>query len=326
MRRRVFIITGAGFLAAWSTAVHAQQQKISRIGFLALSEDAAKPELLDALRAGLRDHGYVDGQNVLIEYSFANGSIQGYPQAVMDLIALNVDVIIAWTTPAAIAAQKATSTIPILLLGVPDPVSLGLVQSLRRPGANITGLSNQGAELSGKLMEQLVTMDPGIRRLAVLYNPLNPSQLLQLHEIEAAGQSLGLSLEAVSASAPGNFDAALDRIISMQSQGVVVLADALFISERQKIADFAIKHKLATISQRREIPEAGGLMAYGADLKVQLRQIADYVDKILKGTNAGELPVEQPTKFELVINLKTANALGISVPPSMLAVADQVIE
>jgi putative ABC transport system substrate-binding protein len=328
MRRRGFIWGFGGVVVAWPLASRAQQltTKIPRIGFLALSQEAAKPELLNSFREGLRERGYVEGNNVTIEYQFANGQIEQYPAAVAKLIRLNVDVIVAWTTPAAAAAKRATSTIPIVLLGVPDPVSLGFIDSLARPGGNVTGLSNQGGELSGKLMESLVGIVPGIKHVAVLCNPRNPSQILQLREVEAVVPSLGLSLQAVEASNPQGLEDALARIVGLDAQGIVILADALFISQRKRIAEFALKSRLATVSQRREIPEAGGLLAYGASLRDQLRHAAGYVDKILKGAKPADLPVEQPTKFELVINLNTAKALGLTVPPMLLARADEVIE
>ena len=329
MRRREFIAAlGAAAASAWPLPLSAQQRatKIPRIGFLALSQEAATPELLNVFRAGLRERGYVEGQNIAVEYRFAKGQIEQYPAVVAELIRLNVDVIVAWTTPAVAAAKRATSTIPIIMLGVADPVEFGLIASLARPGGNITGVSNLARDISNKLVGLLVEIVPAIKRVAVLHNPSNPGTSGQRREIEAATRALGLSLQVVDASVPGDLEGAFARITSAGAQGIMVLADAFFIGERRRIAELALKARLPTIFQRREHVEAGGLVAYGASLRDQLRHVAVYVDKILKGAKPADLPVEQPTKFELVINLKTAKALGLEIPPKLLFTADEVIE
>jgi putative ABC transport system substrate-binding protein len=328
MKRREFITLLGSATATWPLAVRAQQRttKIPRIGFLALSQEAATPELLNSFRAGLRERGYVEGQNIAVEYRFAKGQVEQYPTAVAELVRLNVDVIVAWTTPAVAAAKRATSTIPIVMLGIAEPVELGFIASLARPGGNITGVSNLAGDLSSKLMELLAAIVPGIKRIAVLHNPSNPGQAVQLRGTEAGARSLGLSLQMVSASVPGDLEGAFARITSAGAQGIVVLAEALFVGERRRIAELALKARLPTIFQRREHVEAGGLVAYGSSLRDQLRYVAVYVDKILKGTKPADLPVEQPTKFELVINLKTAKALGLEIPPKLLFTADEVIE
>ena len=328
IKRREFITLLGGTAVAWPLAARAQQRatKIPRIGFLAFSQEVATPELLNVFRAGLRERGYIEGQNIAIEYRFAKGQIEQYPAAVAELIRLNVDVIVAWTTPAVAAAKRATSTIPIVLLGVSEPVEMGFIASLARPGGNVTGLSNLARDLNSKLVGLLVEIVPAIKRIAVLHNPSNPGTSGQRREIEAATRSLNLSLQVVDASVPADLESAFARLAGAGAQGIVVLADPMFLGESKRIAELALKARLPTVFQRRESAEAGGLVAYGASLRDQLRYVAVYVDKILKGAKPADLPVEQPTKFELVINLKTAKALGLEIPAKLLFTADVVIE
>jgi putative ABC transport system substrate-binding protein len=233
---------------------------------------------------------------------------------------------VVWGTPASIAIAQATSTLPIVILSVTDPVGSGLVASLARPGRNITGVSNLSRDLSGKLLELLVQVVPGISRIAALRNPLNPGSALHLNETETAARELGLELQLVEARAPEDLEGAFAAIRRGRARGVVVLTDAMFIGQRHRIAELATKSRLPTVFARRENAEGGGLMSYGPSLSGQFLRAATYVDKILKGARPADLPIEQPTKFELVINLKTAKTLGLTIPPSLLARADEVIQ
>jgi len=324
LRRREFI-TMLGGAATWPLVAGAQQAgKVWRIGLLAAARPT--PAMLNAFRSGLSEFGYIDGQNLSIEVRWPQGPFEQNPGVAVDLVRENVDVILAWTTPAVIAARRATSTIPIVMVGVGDPVGQGFVASLARPGGNVTGVSNISSDLSGKLVELLVEIVPGIKRLGLVRNPDNPQVTVQLRETEEAVRALGLQLEIVEAVAAEDFDSAFARLSTQGVKGVVLLADASLIEYRGRIAELAQKVGLPTVFQRQENVEAGGLLSYGPNLNGQLRQAAFYVDRVFKGTKPADLPVMQPTKFELVINLKTAKALGLTVPPNLLATADEVIE
>jgi putative tryptophan/tyrosine transport system substrate-binding protein len=320
MKRRTFI-TLLGGAAAWPLAARAQQPAMPVIGFLAPA--APTPAMLTAFREGLRERGYVEGQNLSIHLSLA---VRAEPDIAAELVRSKVDVIAAWGTPAVIAARRATSTIPIVMVAVGDPMAMGFVTNLARPGGNITGISNMTTDLGGKLVELLVEIVPGIKHVGVVRNPNNPAVTLQLRETERAVSALGLRLEVVEASAVEEFESAFARLSTLGVKGVVLLADPSIIEHKKGIAEAAQKTRLPTAFQRRENIEAGGLLSYGPDLIGQFRQAAIYVDRILKGTRPAELPVEQPTKFELVINIKAAKALGLDVPPALLARADEVIE
>jgi putative ABC transport system substrate-binding protein len=324
MKRREFITLLGGAAAAWPLAARAQQSGNWRIGLLATA--APTPAMLSAFRDGLRERGYVEGQNLLIVVRWPQESFEQNPGVAVELVRSNIDVIVAWPSPAVIAARRATSTIPIVMVAVADAVGMGFAASLARPGGNITGVSAISSDLVGKQVELLIEIVPGMKRLGVVRNPNNPALTLQLQETEKAIHTLGLQLEVVEASVPEEFDRAFARLNTEGVKGVMLLSDPSLIKYRDRIAELAQAARLPTAFQRRESVEAGGLLSYGADLNGMFRQAALYVDRILKGEKPADLPVEQPTKFELIINLKTAKALGLTVSPTLLTRADQVIE
>jgi putative tryptophan/tyrosine transport system substrate-binding protein len=323
MRRRAFI-TLLGCAAVWPLAARAQQPKVWRIGLLAPSPPT--PTMLNALRDGLRERGYVEGQNLFIDVRSSQGSFEQNPDIAAELVRSKVDVIVAWTTPSITAARRATSTIPIVMVGVGDPVEMGFVASLARPGGNITGVSNISTDLASKQAELLIEIAPGVNHVGVLTNPKNPGVAVQLREAEKALHALGLQFEVVEASVPDEFDRAFARLSADGVKGVVLLSNPSLIENGRRIAKLAQEAGLPTVFQRRESVEAGGLLSYGPNLNGQFREVASYVDKLLKGAKPADLPVQLPTKFELVINLQTAKALGLTVPPTLLGRADEVID
>jgi putative ABC transport system substrate-binding protein len=323
MRRRAFI-TLLGCAAVWPLAARAQQPKAWRIGLLAPSPPT--PTMLNALRDGLRARGYVEGQNLFIDVRSSQGSFEQNPDIAAELVRSKVDVIVAWTTPSITAARRATSTIPIVMVGVGDPVEMGFVASLARPGGNITGVSNISTDLASKQAELLIEIAPGVKHVGVLTNPKNPGVAVQLREAEKALHALGLRFEVVEASVPDEFDRAFARLSADGVKGVVLLSNPSLIEHGRRIAKLAQEAGLPTVFQRRESVEAGGLLSYGPNLNGQFREVASYVDKLLKGAKPADLPVQLPTKFELIINLQTAKALGLTVPPTLITRADEVIE
>jgi putative ABC transport system substrate-binding protein len=282
--------------------------------------------MLNAFRDDLRGRGYVEGQNLSIDVRWPQGSFDQDPSVVTELVNSNVDVIVAWATPATIAARRATSTIPIVMVGPGDPVGSGFIASLARPGGNITGLTNIAVELSAKLMELFVKLVPGMKRVGVVHNPNNPAVTIALRETEDAVRKLNMQVQVVDAQTSDEFDRAFAQLSAKSADGVVLLADPTVIEHSRRIAELAQSARLPTAFQRRENVDAGGLLSYGPDLNNQFRQAAFYVDRILKGEKPAELPAMQPTKVELVINLKTAKALGLTVPLIMQMTADEVIE
>jgi putative tryptophan/tyrosine transport system substrate-binding protein len=282
--------------------------------------------MLSAFRDSLRGRGYVEGQNLSIDVRWPQGTFEHDPSPVAELINSNVDVIVAWATPATIAARRATSTVPIVMVGVGDPVGSGFIASLARPGGNITGLTNIAVELSAKLMELFVELVPGMKRVGVVHNPNNPGVTMALRGTEDAARKLNLQVEIVDAQTSDEFERAFAQLSAESVGGVVVIADPTVIEQSRRIAELAQSARLPTAFQRRENVDAGGLFSYGPDLNNQFRQVAFYIDRILKGEKPAELPVMQPTKVELVINLKTAKALGLTVPLIMQMTADEVIE
>jgi putative ABC transport system substrate-binding protein len=278
-----------------------------------------------AFLEGLHDLGYVEGQNLVIEYRGAEGQHEQFPDLVAELVRLKVDVLVVPNTPAALAAKQATRTIPIVMPSMGDPLGTGLVASLARPGGNITGLSGIQPELVGKQLEFLKAVLPTVSRVAVLWNPANPVAALHVRAADVAAQALGVQLHLVEARGPDAFDRAFASTTSAHAGALLVVPDALFLQHRRRLAELAATSHLPTLHSGRPYVEAGGLLAYGASQAAQWRRAATYVDKILKGAKPGDLPVEQPTKFELVINLKTAQALGLTMPPSILFQADEVI-
>jgi len=324
MKRREFItLLGAG-AAAWPLAARAQQPKVWRIGVLA--PVPPMPAAVSAFRDGMRARGYVEGQNRSIDVRWPQGTFEHDPSPVAELINSNVDVIVAWATPATIAARRATSTVPIVMVGVGDPVGSGFIASLARPGGNITGLTNISVDLSAKLMELFAELVPGMKRVGVVQNPNNPGTPVLLRETEDAVRKLNMRVEIVNAQTSDEFDRAFAQLSAESVDGVVVLPDPTVIEHSRRIAELAQSARLPTAFQRRENVDGGGLLSYGPDLNNQFRQATFYVDRILKGEKPAELPVMQPTKVELVINLKTAKALGLTVPLIMQMTADEVIE
>ncbi|HEV8439859.1 MAG TPA: ABC transporter substrate-binding protein [Methylomirabilota bacterium] len=330
MERREFIVTLALGLFAAPLAADAQQAgKVPRIGFLALNL-APNPHLHEAFRQGLRDLGYVERRNVVIEYRDAEGKPERLPALAAELVALKVDVIVTGGgTPTALAAKQATKTIPIVFASAPDPVTDGLVTSLARPGGNVTGLSNLNPELVGKCLEQLKQAVPGVSLVAVLWHPGAAHERAgkdMLKAAEVAARALGVRFLFVEARGPADFDRVFSNMTRARAGALTVLSSAMFFSERRRLLDLAAKNRLPAVYPQREFVDAGGLMAYGPNLADLFRRAATYVDKILKGTKPGDLPVQQPTKFELVINLKTAKALGLTIPQPLLQRADEVIQ
>jgi putative ABC transport system substrate-binding protein len=328
MERRTFlgVITGA-LLAAPLVAGAQQAGKVPRIGFLSATSPSDRPRLLDAFRQGLRELGWVEGQNIVIDYRYAEGRVDRLPGLAAELVRLKVDLIVSWGTQGVTAAKNATETIPIVMIAVRDPVGTGLIASLVRPGGNVTGVSGYaGLEIVAKQLGLLKETIPKIRRVAILSNPANAYHQLAIREANVAARSLGVQLQLLEARGPNEFDGAFAAMAKERVGALLVLSDAVLNSHRTRLADLAARSRLPAAYGVRESVEAGGLMSYGPSILDSHRRAATYVDQILKGTKPAELPVEQPTKYELVINLKTAMALGITVPSSLLARADEVIE
>ena len=315
-----------GLLATRLAADAQQLGTAPRIGFLGSTSAAASKQLLDAFREGMRELGYVEGRNIVIEYRWAEGKYGRLPDLAAELVRLKLDLLVAVSTPGAQAAKRATKTIPIVMVAIADPIAIGLVASLARPSENITGLTFISPELTGKRLELLKEVVPGLTRVAVLANPGHPGSAPQVREAQVAAQALGLQLQLWEVRDPKEFDSAFSAMTRERVGALIVLSDALFLAERRRIADLAAMHRVPAIHYVKEYADAGGLMAYGASIPDQFRRAATYVDKILMGAKPAELPVEQPTKFELVLNLKTAKALGLTIPQHVLIRADKVIE
>ena len=325
MRQRTFLTLLSG-AAAWPLLAHAQQAKpIPRIGFLS-SYSAERAKNLVAFQQGLRELGYVEGKNILIESRYAAGDFVRLPDLAAELVRLHVDVILAAGAPAALAAQQTTRTIPIVMGNTADPVGTGLVASLARPGGNIAGLSDFNLGVVTKQLELLKEMVPSASRVAVLLNPANPTNPLQLQEIQAAAPALGVTLLAFEAKAADDIDRAFTAIHKEHVEASVVMGDPLFGIHRRRIVELVAQSQLPAIYDTRVHVDVGGLISYGTNFDDFYRRAATYVDKILKGAKPADLPVEQPTKFELVINLKTAQQIGLTIPQSLLYRADKVIK
>ncbi len=321
------IFFGVFLLVAPFGAEAEQAAKIARIGYLSPNL-AAAPHLQEAFRQGLRDLGYVEGRNVVIEYRDAEGKFERLPALAAELAALKVDVIVVGGAPAALAAKQATGTLPIVVAAAGDPVTSGLVTSLARPGGNVTGLSLLLPELVGKNLEQLKQAVSGVSRVAVLWQPGAQGERTEkdmLKEADVAGRALGVRLQVVEARGPADFERAFSDMTRARAGALTVLPSVMFFNERRRLVDLAAKNWLPAAYPWREVVDAGGLMAYGPNVADLFRRAATYVDKILKGAKPADLPVEQPTKFELVINFKTAKALGLTIPPSLLQRTDEVI-
>jgi putative ABC transport system substrate-binding protein len=300
---------------------------VYRIGNLGVPSRDSSAHLIRAFEDGLRDQGWTVGQNIVVEHRFADNRLDRLPGLAEELVRLNVDVIVTSTTPTITAAKNATRTIPIVMILADDPVGSGLVASLARPGGNVTGLAvSAGPGFVGKQLELLKAAVPRLSRVAVLVNPAREHTSHTLREVEGATQALGLQRQILEARETRELDAAFATLKTGRPDALFAVRDALFFQHRARLADLAVKSRLPTMWGLREHAEAGGLMAYSADLRDLARRAATYVDKILKGAKAGDLPVEQPAKFDLVINMKTARALGVSIAPSLLQRADKVIE
>jgi len=323
---RDFLVFAYLLLAVFLPSVSAAQQpkKIPRIGFLSPTSDDSRVE---AFRQGLRELGYNEGRNIAIEYRWADGKFERLPELAAELVRLKVDIVVAVVTQASLAVKNATRTIPIVMIGVADPVSSDLVASLARPGANITGTSSMTAEIVGKHLELLKETLPKISRVAVLWNPANPIfQAIQLRETEDAARALGVRLQLVEARGTDEIDRAFETVARERTRAVLILNDPVFTAHRKRMADLSAKHRLPAVSGTLEYTEVGGLMAYGPSFPDMHRRAATYVDKILKGAKPADLPIERPTKFELVIKLKTAKQIGLTIPPNVLVRADRVIK
>jgi putative ABC transport system substrate-binding protein len=328
MRRTAALVLALVFaLHLAPLAAGAQQpKKVPRIGVLWPYSPTVASPFAEAFRQGLHGLGYVEGQNIALEQRWAEGRFDRLPSLAAELVRLNVDVIVTASTPAVQAAQQATRMIPIVMTVVSDPVESDFVASLARPGGNVTGLSLMHPELSGKRLQLLKEVVPKVSRVAVLSDPSNPITPPLLRETEAAARALGVQLQLVEARGPTEFDSGFSAMTRGRAGALVVLPNSIFQNERRRIAALAAKSRVPAIYAWREAVDAGGLMAYGANLPDIFRRAATYVDKILKGAKPADLPVEQPTRFELVINLKTAKALGLTIPQSVLIRADQVIQ
>ncbi len=329
MKRRDFIALLGGATAAsaaWPLAASAQTPpKIPRVGYIASSSRTEASHRFEAFWQGLRELGYVEGQSIALEVRWAEGRNERIPELVAELVGLKMDVLVVGSSAGALAVKKATGTIPIVMVAA-DPVGLGLVTSLARPGGNVTGLSYFNEALIAKRLQLLKELVPELARLAVLRNPIVAVHAIFWQETEVAARKLGVALQPLEVRGPEDFEAAFAAATRGNAQALIALDDALTLAHRPRIVALAASSRLPAMYGFREFPDEGGLMSYGPSFVVLHRRAATFVDKILKGAKPADLPVEQPTKFELVINRKAANALGLTVPPTLLAQADEVIE
>jgi ABC-type uncharacterized transport system substrate-binding protein len=325
VKRRQFI-TLLGGAAAWPLAARAQQPAIPMVGFLSAGSAQAVERDLAGFRDGIRRLGYVEGNNVQFEFRYADGYLDRLPDLALDLVRLNPRVIVSAPLPAHLAARRATSTIPIVMATGADPVGFGLVASLSHPGGNVTGLANFAETLAAKQIDLLREMVPRLARFGLLVNVTNPLHVPQLRETKIAAEAASIVLVPVEVADPDKLESAFDTLQRERVEALLVSPDVSFYSRRRQIAELTATTRLPAIYGYRHHVEEGGLMSYGPDIPDQYRRAASYVDKILRGARPSELPVEQPTKFELVINLKSAKALGLEVPPTLVARADEVIE
>jgi putative ABC transport system substrate-binding protein len=324
--RRAFLTGALGLLAAPLDVGAQPAGKVWRIGLLWFTFPSVSAPFFEALRQGMRERGYIEGQNVAFEQRWAERRPERYPELAAELVSIKVDVIVAGNLESSLAAKQATSTIPIILTAGGDPVRAGLVASLARPGGNITGMSEPGPDIGPKLMQLLKEAVPRLTRVAILWNPANPSFAPTRHEIAATAQSMRVSLLSLEVDSPPDFEAAFFQATQARPDGLIVYTTPITYSHRAQIVEFAARNRLPTMYSAREFVDAGGLISYGPNLPDLFRRAATYVDRIFKGATPAELPIEQPTKFELVINMKTAKALGLTIPQSLVLRADQVID
>jgi len=324
--RRAFLAIVSGGLLAAPLGAHAQPAgKVYRVGFL-WDSPAMFPDAMVAFRKGLRDLGWVEGKNIVIEYRWSEGRFERLPALANELVQLKVDVIVSPSSIYAAAAKQASATIPIVFMSHADPLGSGHVSSLARPGGNITGLSLMMTETNAKLLEVFAEAVPGLARVAVMWDPATPSHRPGLKQVESAAQTLRLQLQSLAVGNTAEFEGAFASAVRENAGGMLVLSTPLYIAEAKRLAELALKYKLPSMFGPSSHAEAGGLLSYGPDRADLWRRGAFYVDRILKGTKPADLPVEQPIKFELVINLKTAKALGLTIPRTVLVRADRVIE
>src|SRR5262252_3094966 len=326
--RRKFLATLLGGAATWPLAARAEQpaSTVHRIGLLLPggARTTAVRGQLEAFRQGLKEYGWIEGENIIVEYRFAEGKEDALPAIAAELARSRLDVIVAEATPAIQAAKTVTQTVPIVMATSADPVGTGLVANLNRPGGNITGLSLQAPELSGKRLQLLTEIVPGLARVAVLSNPLNPSMAMVLEQTKAAAQSLGIEIYVVEVKAPNKFDSAFAAVTSVRAGALIVLPDAMLYGQHPRIVTFTAAAHLPALFPEKEVAEAGGLIAYGPSIPGSFRRAAAYVDKILRGAKPADLPIEQPTIFELAVNLQTARAIGVTIPTSILLRAEVI--
>ena len=326
MRRREFI-TALGSAAAWPLAAWAQQaRQVYRIGFMGNSTAALEANLVGPFRDALRELGYDEGRNIAIEYRWAEGNYERFPALVAELIARKVDVIVTAGTPATLAVKAATTSVPLVMVAVGDPVGTGIIASLARPGGNITGLSSIAPELEGKRLELLRELIPNLAHVAVLSNPLNPFHVASLKQARAAAELLRMKVQSIEVRVSEEVEGALAAVARERPGALLILADRVFLHNRARLMAFATQNRIPGVYAYRELVEAGGLMSFGPNYADMHRRAATYVDKILKGSKPADLPVEQPTKFELFISVKAAKALGLTIPEAFLLRADEVIE
>jgi putative ABC transport system substrate-binding protein len=327
MGRREFLI---GLGAALASPLRARAQlprTMYRVGFLGNTTAALEANLLEPFRQGLRDLGYEEGRNITIEYRWAEGNYERLPGLIAELVALNLDVMVTAGTPAALAVKKAAISVPLVVAAFGDPVGTGVVPSLAHPAGNITGLSAMAPELEGKRLQLLGEVVPKLSHVAVMWNPLNAVfQEISIRQLNDAGEALQIKVQPVAVRVAEDLDAAFATLVKDKPQALIILADRIFLHNRARLIDFATRNRLPGVYAYRELVEAGGLMSYGPSYEDMHRRAATYVDKILKGAKPADLPIEQPTRFNLVINRTAAQALGLTIPPLILARADEVIE
>ena len=326
MKKNITVLNLCAMLFALCLPAQAQQTgKVSRIGFLGAASASALTGQLDAFRQGLRELGYIEGKNIVVEYRYADGKVDRVPELAAELVGLKVDVIVTYQTPSVLALKRTSATIPIVFAMLSFPIENGIVASFARPGGNATGLTVLSEELNGKRLELLKEAAPKVTRIGVLSNLTNPTQPQEWKEIQAAAQGLGLKLQSLGVRSSNDFDGAFEAALKERIQALLNLPEALFIVQLNRIVEFAAKNKLPAMYSSPEFVQAGGLMSYSPIITDLWRRAATYVDKILKGAKPADLPVEQPKKFEFIINLKAAKQIGLTIPPNVLARADKVI-